>query len=362
MQSIIKAITYAVPNQRLTHSDLCERFGTAVMDKIARLSGILERRVCSKNECASDLAESAARALLEKTSIDVNSIDLLILATQTPDYILPSTSCILQHKLGLKKSCASFDVNLGCSQFIYAIANAKAWIESGLAKRALVLCADTPSKLIHPKDKSALSLFGDAACAVLIEASETKGIVNFDFGTDGEFYDALIVPCSAMRNPPTELDNIEYEDEDGNIRTNKNLKIDGLKIFSFAYKTIPDSINALLKKNSLKISDIDMFFFHQAGEKIISASAKRLKIPPQKVYYKMHDIGNCGGASVGIALADAIMTGKLKAGMKIVCCAFGVGLSWGSALIEWNEGCIADKVGDFSNSPTKPESQLEADL
>lgn len=363
MNSTITAISYAVPDGKLTHAELCSRFGTSVMDKVSKLSGILERRICADGECASDLAAQAAKRLFYTSGIGPDSIDLLLMATQTPDFAMPTTACILQDRLSISKSAACFDINLGCTQFIYAIATAQSWIASGLAKRALVLCADTPSKLINKMDRSAVSIFGDAACAILIEKSRLPSIIGFDFGSDGSGYDALICPCSGMRNPPSPPDAEEKRDADGNVRSNMNMKVDGLRIFAFAYKTIPESVSNLLNKRGLKVSNIDLFVFHQAGYKIVSDAAERLKIPRKKVYYKMHDIGNCGGASIGIALADAVSTGRLRPGMKVVCCAFGVGLSWGSALIEWSGNFrSASRVGDFSRSPEKPEQQRCADM
>ncbi len=165
-----------------------------------------------------------------------------------------------------------------------------------------------------------------------------------------------------MRRIPTDADKIEYTDQDGNTRTNMNMYINGFGIFAFAYKSIPETVSKLLKKNSLTVDDIDMFVFHQAGEMMVSSAAKRLKIPSSKVYFKMHDIGNCGGASIPIALADAVINGRLKSGMKVVVCAFGVGLSWGATLINWNEDFIGAYTNmDFSESPEKPISQSATD-
>ncbi len=362
MKVAITSIAYKTGDCKLSNAELSERFGVGVMRKIADMSGILERRIAARGECASDLAVEAARLLENRGLSSLSDIDLLLFATQTPDYIMPTTACILQERLGLKESCAAFDINLGCSQFPYALATAAAWLNSSLAKKALVITADTPSRLINPLDKSAVSLFGDAAAATVVEKSPDDSIADFEFGTNGKGFDSLICPASGMRNPPTRADYVESVDENGNLRSNANMKIDGFKIFAFAYKTVPLAVENILRRNRLGVADVDLFVFHQAGEMMVSSASKRLKIPPAKIYYKMHDIGNCGGASVPIALADAALNGRLKAGMKVVVCAFGVGLSWGAALIEWSGSFRgAATLDDYSASPPKPQSQSHAD-
>ncbi len=335
MGTKLKSVAYTLAEHRLSHDELCKRFGKDVMDKVVATSGILERRVAINNECASDFALEAAEKIL--TDDDRESVDLLIFATQTPDYLLPTTACILQDKLRLKKDIIAFDINLGCTQFIYALSTARAYIESGMATKALILCGDTPTRLINPKDKSAVVLFSDAGSACIIEKSQENGIIDFVFGSDGSGFDDLICKTSGMRHRPTAEDMIEFEDENQNIRSNNDLYINGFKIFAFAFKTIPITVEKLLQRSNLSKDDIDLYIFHQAGEKIVKASAQRLGLDMNKVFLNLRDIGNCGGSSVAIAIADAIKTGKLKAGMKVMLCAFGVGLSWGGCIIDFKE-------------------------
>ncbi len=331
----ITSLSYALPQNKITHDELCERFGKDVMDKVATASGIWERRAVSPEQCASDLAVEAANKILSED--DRKSVDMLIFATQTPDYLLPTTACILQDRLGLNKEIPAFDINLGCTQFLFALSTAKAYIAARMAKKVLVLCADTPTKLINPKDKSAIALFSDAASACIIEQSEEDCALDFVFGSDGSGYTDLICPTSGLRNPPTPADFIEMEDENQNIRANVNLHINGLKIFAFAFKIIPQTVEKLLARNNLTKDDIDLYIFHQAGKKIVEASAKRAELDMNKVYLNMRDIGNCGGSSVAIALADAIKNGQIKSGSKVLLCAFGVGLSWSGAIIKMPE-------------------------
>ena len=335
MKARLTHISCTLPKGRLTNEVLAGRFGSDVMEKITRMTGIYERRICAENECASDLAVSAAEALFNSGACDRGEISLLIFGTQTPDYIMPTTACIIQERLGLPKSCAAFDVNLGCSQYPYLLATARAWIESGLCSKALILTGDTPSKLINPLDKSAVTLFSDAASASILEVSEFGDTADFDFGTDGSGYDSLIVPASAFRNPPAPEDFIVREDQNHNFRSNADMYIDGLRIFSFAYKIVPASVSKLLKRNNISVADIDLFVFHQAGEMMLSSIAKKLGIPPEKMYCNVREYGNCGGSSLPLALAEAAKSGRLKPGMKVLVSAFGVGLSWGSALLTW---------------------------
>ncbi len=345
----ITSLAYSLPPEKITGAELAARFGRDSMRKIEAVSGILERRRAGADTCASDLAADAARLLFAKSGYSPKDFDLLVFASQTPDYLIPTTACILQDRLGLKNSCAAFDLNLGCSQFVYALATARAWIEGGLARNALVLCADTPQKILDPLDRSTACVFGDGAAACAVSKTESEPFADFSFGTDGSGYDGIIWPNSAMR-------------KSGGGEAGR-MGMDGFKIFAFAYRRAPESAANILEKNGMSVSDIDLFVFHQAGEMMVKSCAERLKIPPEKVYYKMHDIGNCGGASVPIALADAAISGRLKPGMTVLVCAFGVGLSWGSAILEWGadfRGAFSD--ADFSGSPAKPQSQRAADI
>ncbi len=351
MNAAIKSISYFLPPGELGHGELAARFGEAAMEKIERASGILTRRVADSSTCASDLAFSAAELLFKNSPVGRGDVGLLVMATQSPDYLLPTTACILQDRLGLPQSCAAFDVNLGCSQYVYGAAVASAWIRSKMAENVLLLTADTPSRTINPRDRSAVTLFGDGASATLFSASESGGLLDFVFGTDGSSHGDLILPCSGFRHPPAPEDFIEHDDGTGCVRANRDLYINGFRIFAFAYRAAFESVSALLKRNSLSVGDVGLFIFHQAGEKIVRAVAERLGVPDSKLHFKMRDIGNCGGSSVGVALADAALSGKLEPGMKVVLCAFGVGLSWGAALLEW--------TGDFCGAFTA-ESECPA--
>lgn len=355
----IVASSYYVPDGKLTHNELAERFGNEIMGKIADASGILERRIAIASECASDLAYRAARDLMNQHRIDPQSIDLIIFATQTPDYLLPTTACILQHRLGIPTSAGAFDINLGCSQYVYALSVAYSMIAAGLKKRALVLTGDTISRILHPLDRSVVPLFGDAGTATLVEeVPANQGFAQFVLGSNGSGAEYLIWPTSGLRIPKTPKTACAITDNFGSTRKKDDMYMDGKAIFVFTLKMVPETVNELLTKSGLSVDDVDLFIFHQASEMIIETSAKKLKIPRKKLHYKLHDVGNSGGSTVCVALTDAWQLGKIKPGMKVVLTAFGVGLSWSATLINWPENTLGPVCTvDFSASPLRPGNQ-----
>lgn len=343
----ITKVVYAVPTNRLTHNELAHRFGHDQMDKTAQSTGIYERRVVPSGICASDLAAHAATTLIDRYGIDRATIDLLVFATQTPDYLLPTTACILQDRLALPKSAAAFDINLGCSQYIYSVGIASGLIKAGMASRALVLTGDTVSRIVNPKDRSVVPLFGDAGTATLLErCPKDTGFVAFDFGTDGAGAKALIWPASGLRLPRSAASALEVPDKTGSVRSQNDMYMDGAAIFMFTMRVIPETVGRVLAKADIRLEDVDLFVFHQASQFIIDNAIRKLKIPREKVHMKLRDLGNSGGSTVGVCLADAVATGVLKPGMRVLLCAFGVGLSWASAVCIW--GTNIDACGlDF---------------
>ena len=360
--STIIASSYFVPEERLTHDDLSQRFGRETMDKVAQSSGIVDRRVVDGKTCASDLACRAADDLLNRFDVDRGSIDLLLFASQTPDYLLPTTACLLQERLGLGTKVAAFDINLGCSQYLYSLATAHAYLVSGLAKRALVLTGDTVSRILHPMDRAVVPLFGDAGTATLLEATEdsSTGFVDFELGTDGSGSKHLIWPTSGLRETRSSESGVEETDKSGATRRRDDMFMDGAAIFVFTLKTVPKLVSGLLERNDLSVEDIDLFVFHQASELIVESAAKKLKISRDKIHYKLHDVGNSGGSTVAIALTDAWQKGRIKPGMRIALVAFGVGLSWGASVIRWPNTTLGPVcTSEFLDELERPEKQRE---
>lgn len=362
MSTAIIASSYYVPEQKLTHAEIEARYGAETARKIADSSGILERRIVTAGECASDLAVRAAEDLLQTHRIDRSTIDLVIFATQTPDYLLPTTACLIQERLKLPTSCGAFDLNLGCSQYVYSLAVAHSMIEAGLARRALVMTGDTVSRILHPQDRAVVPLFGDAGTATLVERSRPgDGFVRFKLGTDGKGAPFLIWPTSGLRQPRTAESAQVVPDKTGSSRRADDMAMDGAAVFVFTLKTVPRLVEDMLAEEGMTVADVDLFVFHQASEMIVESSAKKLKIPREKLHYKLHDVGNSGGSTVGIALTDAWLKGRLKPGMRVVLSAFGVGLSWAGAIIRWPEHSLGPVCTvDFSGSPAAPANQRGA--
>lgn len=329
----IQAIEYALPEKVLTNEELAKIYPDWTADKILLKTGISSRHVVSGNECASDLAEQAARKLFSSGIISPEKIDFILLATQSPDYFLPTTACILQDKLGIPQKAGALDFNLGCSAFIYGLAMAKSLINTGIAKNVLLLTAETYTKYIHPMDKSNRTIFGDGAAATVIsEGGHTIG--QFDLGTDGSGKEYLIVPAGASRLAYSEETAREIDDN-GSVRTQNNLYMNGPEVFNFTIRVVPQSINNILEKHNLDLSDIDLFIFHQANKFMLDYLRKKMKITEDKFYVDMEDIGNTVSATIPIALKRAEGKGRLKKGDRVLIIGFGVGLSWGSTILTW---------------------------
>lgn len=331
----IKGIEYYLPEKIITNEYL-EKSCNANRDMLNNKIGILERRICNENEAVSDIAYEAAIKLFANNDLNPEDVDLLLVCTQNPDYKLPTTACILQNRLKMRKSSRAFDVNLGCSGFVYSLTIAGNFIRTGDCSKALIIMADAYSKIVNYKDKTTCTLFGDAAAsALLVPVESGSGFIDGDFGTDGAGADYLIVPAGGSRTPcsPSTSEEISYPD--GNIRSLNNLQMDGRSIFKFVMTEIPGSINNVLTKNKLKISDIKYFIFHQANKYILEELVKKMQIPKGKILINMEKVGNTVSASIPIVLKDALNKNLIKGGDLIVFCGFGVGLSWGSVLYKW---------------------------
>jgi len=333
--SKIEKIAYYLPERVLTNDALADLYPGWTADKILEKTGIRERHVSADDETAGDLGEKAARRLFAEHSIDPSTIDFILLATQSPDYFLPTTACMLQHRLGIPTSAGALDFNLGCSAYIYGLSLAKGLIASGTAKKVLLVTAETYTKHIHPMDKSVRTIFGDGAAATLIAVSDTEGISQFVLGTDGSGYDKLIVPSGGLRLCPSAETALEITDDSGNTRSQDHLFMDGTEIFSFTIATVPRTVKEILEKTRLSMEDIDLFVFHQANQYMLDFLRKKCKIAPEKFYMNFADCGNTVSSSIPIALARAEQDGTLKPGMKVMLVGFGVGLSWGAVVVNW---------------------------
>jgi len=334
--SCILAVEPELGADLLSFEELEQRFGAEAMQKVLSGAGIRNRRVAPAGVCGSDLAFNAATRLLEKHQIDPQSIDLLIMCTQSPDYWMPTTACVLHDRLKLKTQCAAFDINLGCSQYVYGLSVAHSMLASGVAKRALLLTGDTMSHTVHPRDRAVVPLMGDAGSATLIgECASGEGFLGFELGTDGSGHKHLMIPAGGTRQPLTAETFVETTDSEGNVRTPQNMYMNGVAIFHFAISTVPRTIQALLQKLSLGMEDIDLFLFHQANKYMIEYLLKKLKIPAEKTHLYLEEVGNTSGSTIPLLLADAWRAGKVKPGANVLAVGFGVGLSWAATVIRW---------------------------
>jgi 3-oxoacyl-[acyl-carrier-protein] synthase-3 len=336
----IQAIDHYLPETRLTNDELAAIYPSWSADKIFQKTGIRERRVAADGQTASDLAFCAAEALLAKTTFDREQIDLLLYCTQSPDYFLPTTACILQDRLKLPTSAAAFDYNLGCSAFPYGLAMARSMIEGGIANNALLVMGETYSRYIHPMDKSVRTLFGDAGSATLITAVERDAptLGPFVLGTDGSGAQNLIVPRGGMRKPATDGALPETTDDSGNVRTEANLFMNGPAIFEFTIRRIPALVKDLLAKAGLTMDDIQHVVLHQANEYMLRYLQKKLSVPDEKFAVDFAECGNTVSSTIPIVLQHLAESGRLKAGDRIMTVGFGVGYSWGANLIVWSPG------------------------
>jgi 3-oxoacyl-[acyl-carrier-protein] synthase-3 len=313
------------PRKVLTNRDL-ERMVDTSDEWITERTGIKERRIASEKEATSDLAYEASRDALKRAGLKPKHLDLIIVATVTPDMPLPATACLLQDRLGVK-GIAAFDLNAACSGFIYALGVADGLIRSGLYRRALVVGAEALSRITDWQDRSTCVLFGDGAGAVVLEATEEdRGILSVHLYADGSMGDLLMVPAGGSRMPPS---------QETVRRRLHYVKMKGNETFKVAVKTLERLVVETLKANRLKPSDLALLIPHQANLRIIKATAQRLKLPLEKVLLNLDRYGNTSAASVPMALHEAAVTGRLRKGDYVLLEAFGGGLTWASALIKW---------------------------
>ncbi len=320
--------------QVLTNEELAPQVGWTAQDIFTK-TGIASRHVSGPDECVSDLAAGAAARVFADTGIPADTIDFLILCTQTPDYILPATACILQARLGLDSRCIAFDLNQGCSGYIYSLAAANGLIAAGLAKRGLVITAETYTKYIHPHDRSVRTLFGDGASATLVEASAESGIDHFAFGTDGSGAENLMIPVGGTRRRHSSGTGQPTTDANGNTRSPENLFMNGPEIFAFTLRRVPELIDRILADAGLTLGDVDWFAFHQANRFMLEHLRKKLGIPDAKMLRFLETTGNTTSSTIPLMLEDASNRGVLRSGQRILLAGFGVGYSWGGCILKW---------------------------
>ena len=290
MKAYIKAISYYLPERIVTNEELLQEFPEWSVDKVAAKVGVNIRHLAASDETAGDMAEKAARKLFAEYGIKAEDVDFVMLCTQSPDYFLPSTACILQHRLGIPTTAGAFDYNLGCSGCIYGLAVAKGLIVAGIAKNVLMLTAETYNKYLHPSDKSNRSIFGDGAAACLVSTEGIAEIGEFALGTDGSGAENLIVKTGAARQKqPTGLSSV---DDEGHERFDDYLYMNGGAIFNFTLEAVPAMMKQVLEKNGVEKDNIDYYVFHQANKFMLNTIRKVCVLPKDKFHINLENTGN----------------------------------------------------------------------
>lgn len=330
MEAFIKAISYYLPEKVVTNDDLVREFPEWTVDKIAGKVGVSERHIAAIGETAGDMAGKAAQMLFQEYEIDKNVVDFLILCTQSPDYFLPPTACVLQSRLGLSTKCGAFDIDLGCSGYEYGLAVAKGLLAGRIAKNVLLLTAETYNKKIHPRDKGNRTIFGDAATATLVSAEGFAKIGEFVLGTDGRGAEGLIEKTGGFRYKEKAED--LTIDENGNPHSSDYLFMDGKAIFDFTADVVPEMVSKTLAKNGIGGADVNLYVFHQANRYMINYLRKLMGIDKERFYVYLEKVGNTVSSTIPIALKEAQKEGRLNG--KVVLAGFGVGLSYGATVID----------------------------
>jgi 3-oxoacyl-[acyl-carrier-protein] synthase-3 len=319
-----------VPDRVLTNDDLSKLVDTSD-EWIIERTGIKERRVADPEQAASDLALPAAQQALEAASLDPADVDLVVVATVTPDMFFPSTGSLLASALGADDA-AAYDLSAGCTGFMYALAQAYGALAGGLAQTAVVVGSETLSKIINWQDRSTCVLFGDGAGAVVLENVREGGFLGFELGSDGEGGKDLSVPAGGSRNPST-AQTVEQELH--------FLRMNGREVYKFATRVLVSSAEKLLDEVGATVDDVDLYIPHQANKRIIDHAARNLGIPEEKIFVNLQKYGNTSSASIPLCLAEAVAAGRLQDGTRVLMTGMGAGLTWGSAYTVWNNGKAA---------------------
>lgn len=325
----IGPIAVCLPAQTEDNDMYAAEFPKWDMELIYAKTGVRRRHIVRPDECASDLAVGAAERLFEEHCIDRQSIDYLLLCTQTPDYPLPTTACLIQDRLKLRTSIGALDFNLGCSGFVYGLSLADGLIQSGQAKRVLLLTAETYSKYIHRTDRSLRTIFGDGAAATLVEASDQPSIGSFVFGTDGHGGDLLMVPEGGARAKHQSMQPRKRQ------RWPSALLMDGPELVKFTVDVVPPLVEEILRRRGWSRSDVDLFLLHQATTFLLDAVKKRMELDSSQVPLALEEYGNTVSSTIPILIRDLRGSGRLQPGVRSLMIGFGVGLSWAGCA--WTE-------------------------
>lgn len=340
----VTALSAAVPRTVIENLTYTQYFPEDQVKEVVEKVGIYQRRFADEKTCSSDLCFAAAEKLILDNDIDRNEIDLLIFISQTPDYRMPATSVLLQDRLGLPNSTIAFDINLGCSAFIYGLSVAFSMMKNTGLRKALVLDGETRSKVYSPKDRRSAFLFGDGGVAALIERDGKFGESYFSFNSDGSRGDLIKINAGGYRNPSSpETLKEKVVDEYGNIRSDEQGYMNGGDVFNFVIREIPKDMKKLLTHSGEDIQKLDYYVFHQANNFINSYLAKKLKLSAEKIPSTISKYGNTSSVSVPLTIVDQLK-GKMDGQKKLFLSAFGVGMTWANAIVPFVDCKLSDIV------------------
>jgi len=334
MKAYIKDLAYYLPEKIVTNEEIVKEFPEWSVEKIADKVGVNQRHVAAADETAADLAVKAAEKLFEKGHVAKEDIDYVLFCTESPDYKLPPSACIIQHRLGLGKNIGALDYNLGCSGYVYGLSLAKGLLAAGIAKNVLLLTGETYNKHIHPRDKGNRTIFGDAATATVVSGEGMAEILNFQLGTNGEGAENLIIKTGGSRHPEKAND-LTFDEKNGNPLSSDHLFMDGGEIFAFTLINVPKLVKGTLANNDLQPEDIGLYVFHQANKYMLDFLKKKCKIEDDKFYYCLSEVGNTVSNSVPLALVEALKDGSIQQGANVMIAGFGVGYSWAGTVLKF---------------------------
>lgn len=340
----ISGISACVPKQEKSNAEPSPYFLEEDMQKLMTTTGIENRRVVNDVLCTSDLCLEAAERLIKSLNWDKSEIELLIFVSQTPDYILPMTSSILQDRLGLPKSCIAFDTTLGCSGYIYGLSIASSLMATTNIKKGILLVGDTISKITSPKDRSTTPLFGDAGTATALCFNEDAQSLSFHLATDGSGSNAIKIEHGGQRNPVTAESLVYRKNENGIEKNNCQLDLNGMDVFNFGITQAPKSVKELLLFSNKNSDEIDFFVFHQANKLMNETIRKKMKISSEKVPYTLKNFGNTSSATIPLTIVSELSEIVSTQNRSLVLCGFGVGLSWGSVLLNLDNIVCPDLI------------------
>ena len=331
----IRGIAYVLPDLVVTNEMLNAENPTWEMSRVSARTGVAKRHVAREDETAFDLASRACARLFEEHLEAHDQIDAILFCTQSGDYVMPPNSCLLHESLNLPENVFAIDFNLACSGFVYGLGLAQSLLASGIATNVLLVTAETYSKHINPGDRSARSLFGDGAAATWITSSVSgRGLIGIQCATSGKDHRRFIIPAGGSRMPRTLETAVARLDDSGNLRSLEDIHMDGAGILSIVSSAVPRQVRTLLERANMTMDDIDLVILHQASKMVMDSLNARLRVPPEKSFSNLLEVGNTVSASIPIAMRDATDAGRIRPGDRILVSGFGVGISWATAIIE----------------------------